>query len=121
MIPPALWKSCNFVLQYNVVVAHVAGSMNTAADFLSRTEVDPTEKLEMTIRIDIHTKAVGVNIQSSSIVEEEQTYILADDEFDENQLCEEKQNVRNLAQTETTMNQKMTSPNYNKFTNPHQG
>ena len=75
--------------------------MNTAADFLSRTEVNPVEKLEMSIRSDIQTKAIDVNIQSSGIVEEEQIYILPDDEIDENKIWEEKQNVRNQAQTET--------------------
>ena len=68
MIPPALWTACDYVLQYNFVIAHVAGSMNTAADFLYRTEVDPTEKPEMTIRNDIHTEAIDVNCQSSDIV-----------------------------------------------------
>ena len=101
MIPPALWNACDYVLQYNFVIAHVAGSMNTAADFLSRTEVNPTGKLEMTIRNDIHTKAIEVNIQSTGIVEEEQIYILPDEEIDENQLWEEKQNTRNQAQIET--------------------
>ena len=101
MIPPALWNACDYVLQYNFVIAHVAGSINTAADFLSRTEVDPTEKLEMTIRNDIHTKAIEVNIQSTGIVEEEQIYILPDEEIDENQIWEEKQNIRNPAQIET--------------------
>ena len=62
--------------------------MNTAADFLSRTEVDPTEQLEKTIRNDIHTKALEVNTQSFGIVEEEQIYILPDDEIDENQIWE---------------------------------
>ena len=100
MIPPALWNACDYVLQYNFVIAHVAGSMNTAADFLSRTESNPTEKLEMTIRNDIHTKAIEVNIQSTGIVEEEQIYILPDEEIDENQLWEEKQNTRNQAQNE---------------------
>ena len=101
MIPPALWNACDYVLQYNFVIAHVAGSMNTAADFLSRTEVAPTEKLELTIRNDIHTKAIEVNIQSSGIAKEEQIYVLPDDEIDETQLWEEKQNIRNQAQTET--------------------
>ena len=64
MIPPALWNACDYVLQYNFVIAHVAGSMNTAADYLSRTEVDPTDKLEMTIRNNIHTKPIEVNTQS---------------------------------------------------------
>ena len=89
------------MLQYNFVIAHVAGSINTAADILSRTEVNPIEKLEMTIRNDIHTNAIKVNIQSSGIVEEERIYILPDDEVDENQVLEEKENVRNQAQTET--------------------
>ena len=101
MIPPALWNACDYVLQYNFVIAHVAGSMNTAADFLSRTEVAPTEKLELTIRNDIHTKAIEVNIQSFGIAEEEQIYILPEDEIDENKLWQEKQNIRNQAQTET--------------------
>ena len=101
LIPPALWNACDYVLQYNFVIAHVAGSMNTAADFLSRTEVNPTEKLEMSIRNDIHTKAIEVNIQSTGTVEEEQIYILPDDELDENQLWQEKQNVRDHAQNET--------------------
>ena len=77
-IPPALWNACDYVLQYNFVIAHVAGSMNTAADFLSRTEVNPIEKPQMSIRNDIQTEAIEVNIQSTGIVEEEQTYNLID-------------------------------------------
>ena len=34
--PPALWNACDFVLQFNFKKAHIAGSVNTAADFLSR-------------------------------------------------------------------------------------
>ena len=101
LIPQALWNACDYVLQNNFVIAHVAGSMNTAADFLSRTEVNPIEKLEMNIRNDIQTKAIEVNIQSTGIVEEEQIYILPDDEIEENQLWQEKLNVRNQAQNET--------------------
>ena len=69
--------------------------MNTAANFLSRTEVDTTEKPKKTIRYDSHTKAIEVNIQSSGIVEKEQIYVLPDDGTDESQLCEGEQNVRN--------------------------
>ena len=43
LISPELWNACDLVLQYKFVIAHVAGSMNTAADFLSRTEVNPIE------------------------------------------------------------------------------
>ena len=101
IIPPALWNACDYVLQYNFVIAHVTGAMNTAADFLSRTEINPTEKLEMNLRNDLQTKAIEVNIQSSGIAEEEQIYIHPDDDNDEKTLWEQKDNIRNQAQTET--------------------
>ena len=38
-IPPALWNACDYVWQFNFKIAHIAGSGNTAADFLSRLEL----------------------------------------------------------------------------------
>ena len=52
LILPALWNAGDYVLQYNFDIAHVACPMITAADFLSRTEVNTIEKLEMSIRND---------------------------------------------------------------------
>ena len=43
-IPPTLWNACDYVLQFNFRIAHIAGSTNTAADFLSRLELKVTEK-----------------------------------------------------------------------------
>ena len=57
--------------------------MNTAANFLSRTGIIPTKKLEMNLRNETQTKAIEVNIQSSGIAEAEQTYFLFGDETDE--------------------------------------
>ena len=34
-ITPSLWNACDYVLQFNFKIAHIAGSVNTAADFLS--------------------------------------------------------------------------------------
>ena len=45
MIPPPLWNACDFVLQFNFTIAHIPGKRNTAADFLSRLEMDPNEKI----------------------------------------------------------------------------
>ena len=45
MIPPPLWNACDFVLQFNCTIAHIPGKINTAADFLSRLEMDPIEKV----------------------------------------------------------------------------
>ena len=90
MIPPPLWNACDYVLQFNFVIAHVAGAMNTAADFLSRAEINPTEKLEINIRNDIQTKAIEVNIQPATVNEEETLYILPVETIDEQQLWQEK-------------------------------
>ena len=57
---------------------HVAGAMNTAAVFLSRTKTNPTEKLEMNLRNDTQTKAIEVNIQFSGIAEEKQVSLHSD-------------------------------------------
>ena len=44
MIPPPLCNACDFVFQFNFT-AHIPGKMNTAADILSRLEMDPVEKI----------------------------------------------------------------------------
>ena len=44
-IPPALWNAYDYVLQFNFKIAHIAGSINTAAEFLSRLELKVTEKI----------------------------------------------------------------------------
>ena len=101
IIPPALWNACDYVLQYNFVIAHVAGAMNTAADFLSRSESNLTKKLEMNIRNDVNTKAIEVNIQSTRVAEEELLQILPGEWPTEQQLWEEKEAICQSAKTET--------------------
>ena len=100
-MPPPLWNACDYVLQYNFVIAHVAGAMNTAADFLSRAEINPTEKLEMNIRNDVTTQAIEVNIQSTGVAEEDTLYVLPDEIPTEQQLWERKNTIRTMARTET--------------------
>ena len=74
MIPPPLWNACDFVLQFNFTIAHIPGKMNTAADFLSRLELDPNEKIILKIREDIPTKPIEVNIESTGIAQEETVF-----------------------------------------------
>ena len=45
IIPPTLWNACDYVIHFNFVIAHIPGKNNTAADYLSRMETDPKEKL----------------------------------------------------------------------------
>ena len=74
LIPPLLWNACDFVLQFNFTIAHIPGKMNTAADFLSRLEMDPNEKIILKIREDIPTKPIEVNIESTGIAQEETAF-----------------------------------------------
>ena len=80
IIPPALWNACDFVLQFHFTIAHVPGKMNTAADFLSRLDLHPKDKVHLTIRDDIRTTPIQVNIQSSDVAEEEQFFFMPDDD-----------------------------------------
>ena len=41
-IPPTLWIACDYVLQFNFKIAHIAGSVDTAADFFSTLELKVT-------------------------------------------------------------------------------
>ena len=79
-IPPALCNACDYVLQFNFKIAHIAGSVNTAADFLSRLELKVTEKIRLKIREDIHTTPIEVTTSSSDVADGEQIFFThADD------------------------------------------
>ena len=102
MIPPPLWNACDFVLQFNFTTTHIPGKMNTAADFLSRLEMDPNEKIILKIREDIPTKAIEVNIESTGIAQEEQVFFDPADpqETTEKELWKRKEEARNAIPTD---------------------
>ena len=95
-IPPALWNACDYVLQFNFKIAHIAGSVNTAADFLSRLELKVTEKIRLKIREDIHTTPIEVTTSSSDVADEEQIFFthVNDDKESEEQTPERKEQSR---------------------------
>ena len=97
MIPPPLWNACDFVLQFNFTIAHIPGKMNTAADFLSRLEMNPNEKIILKITEDIPTKPIEVNIESTGIAQEEQVFFDLTDqqETTEKELWTCKEEARN--------------------------
>ena len=90
IIPPPLWNACDFVIQFNFTIAHIAGKKNTAADYLSRIIVDPTEKLVLKIRADVETQPIEVNVQSAGVSEEEQVFFTEEDNETEEQIWERK-------------------------------
>ena len=83
--PPALWNACDYVLQFKFRIMHVAGSQNTAADFLSRLELTPKEKVQLKLRDDMITAPIEVNLQSTDFADEEQLFFLPDEEEESEQ------------------------------------
>ena len=98
-IPPALWNACDYVLQFNFKTAHIAGSINTAADFLSRLELKVTEKIRLKIREDIQTTPIEVTTSSSDVADEEQIFFTHADDAKESeaQTLERKEQSRQNA------------------------
>ena len=68
-IPSALWNACDYVLQFTFKIAHIAGSVNTAVDFLSSLELKVTENIRLKIREDIQTTPIQVTTSSSDVTE----------------------------------------------------
>ena len=100
-IPPTLWNACDYRLQFNFKIAHIAGSVNTAADFLSRLELQVTEKIRLKIGEDIQTTPIEVTTSSSDIADEEQIFFThADDttESEEETLERKEQSRQNAKQ-----------------------
>ena len=96
---PALWNACDYVLQFNFKIAHIAGSVNTAADFLSRLELKVTEKIRLKSREDIHTTPIEVTTSSSDVADEEQFFFThaEDGKESEEQTFEQKEQTRQNA------------------------
>ena len=82
-IPSSLWKACDYVLHFNFKTAHIAGSVNTGADFLSRLELKVTEKIHLKIREDVQTTPIEVSTSSSDVADEEQFFFTQTDNQDE--------------------------------------
>ena len=118
-IPPSLWNACDYVLQFNSKAAHIAGSVNTAADFLSRLELKVTENFHLKIREDVQTTPIEVSIYSSDVADEEQfsfTQPDSQDETEEKILQRKEQSQKNAA--EWVVNQELSSlkPSIKEFT-----
>ena len=94
--PSALWNACDYVIQFNFVIAHIPGAQNTAADYLSRLEADPKDKVVMKIRKDkyVQTLPIETNVQSAGVSQEEQIFYTNDDEETEEQYWAKKEAIR---------------------------
>ena len=107
------------MLQFNFKIAHIAGSVNTAADFLSRLELKVTEKIHLKIREDAQTTPMEVSTSSSDVAAEEQFFFTQPDtlnETDEQTLQRKEQSQKKAV--EWVVNQELSSmkPSIKEFT-----
>ena len=73
-VPRALWNACDYVLHFNFKIAHIAGTVNTAADFLSRLELIVTEKIRLKVRENNHKTSIEATTSSSDVAGEERFF-----------------------------------------------
>ena len=85
IVPPALWNTCDYVIQFNFVIAHILRAQNTAADYLSRLDADPKDKLVMKIREDVQTLPIEINFQSTGASQKKQIFYTNEDDETEEQ------------------------------------
>ena len=107
------------MLQFNFKIAHIAGSVNTAADFLSRLELKVTEKIHLKIREDVQTAPIGVSTSSSDVADEEQLFLTQPDSQDETEeqiLQRKTQSEKNAEEWVTNQELSSLKPNIKEFT-----
>ena len=77
-IPPSLWNFCDQTLQFNFLLAHVPGVENPAADYFSRLEIKPEDRvhLKLTDTIPIHRIEIDIASRTPKQEEDEPDYFL---------------------------------------------
>ena len=73
-ITPELWKACYYVSPLNFKIAHIARSLNNAADVFSVLKSKVSEKIRLKIREDIQTTRIEETTSSSDVADEEQFF-----------------------------------------------
>ena len=118
-IPPSLWNACDYVQQANFKIAHIAGSVNTAADFLSRLELKVTAKIQLKIRQVVLTTPIEVSTSSSDVAYEEQFFFTqadGQDETEEQTLQRKEQSQKKAAERVVNQEPSSMKPSFKKFT-----
>ena len=82
------------MIQFNFTKAHIPDKNNTAADYLSRLEISPKQKLILRIREDFPTTPIELHVQSAGVAEEEQIFYTEDDDETEEQILQRKKAAR---------------------------
>ena len=63
-IPPSLWNYMVRITAFNIVVTHIPGKANAAADFLSRLQSNPNEILKLKLKDRIPIREIAIDVQA---------------------------------------------------------
>ena len=66
VIPPSLWNCLDRILAFNIVIAHIPGRANYAADFLSRMENDKTATMSLKLTDRIPDKEMEIDTEAQN-------------------------------------------------------
>ena len=81
-------------MQFNFTIGHISGKNNPVADYLSRLEISPKEKLILGIREDIPTTPIALHVQPAGVTEEEQSVYTGDDGKTAEQIWQRKKHEK---------------------------
>ena len=65
-ILPKLWNYCDQALQFDFVLAHVPGVENPAADYLSRIDIHPKDRIHLKLHDEIPVFKVEIDLASKT-------------------------------------------------------
>ena len=89
---------------------HVAGTQNTAPDYLSRIDSNPKERVQLNIGKDITIRPEQVNLQSTDVADEEQFFFLPEETIEtEEEILLQKEQARQNARDEETTKRKLAA------------
>ena len=80
-IPPKLWNFCDQVLHFNFILAHVPGIENPAADYLSRLDVAPANRVSLRLTDSIPIDRIELNMASKTPKQDDEQDIFNPDEM----------------------------------------
>ena len=60
-IPPSVWNFLDRVLAFNIVIAHIPGKVNHAANFLSRMQTDPNASVSLKLTDKISVREIYID------------------------------------------------------------
>ena len=63
-IPPSPWNYVARVTAFNIVVIHIPGKANSAADFISRLQSNPNESIELKLTDRISVREIEIDVRA---------------------------------------------------------